>query len=465
MWYWRNLSLGLAVVLFPLAVAAQAQEQAQQIKELRREVEALRAAVRSLQKTVQELQAPSPAAAVAPSEEEKALEAELRAAMPAATPAVPAPPAPAPVARVPAAPRPLVSKSSAIQNPDISFNGDFTFLGTDNNQLSKANRFSFREAEIGFQAAIDPFARADAFINFDENGTPDIEEAYATFLTLPFNLQARTGKFRVSFGKNNLLHRHALPQTDRPFVVVDNFGEEGLMASGGGVSYLVPNPWDQYVLLTGEVVNDISGPPEGPQGIPLERRPAARTFRDFAFLGHMQSFFDLNPDNNVELGGSLLVNLPKSGTQTKIYGVDLTYRWRPVRQAGYRQFRWRSEAYFTQKQLRGNDATVLPARFSVAGTASDGNNTFNTAGFYTYGVYRLTQRLWAGTRFDWTEIPGRRGQTEWGVEPYVTFAPTEFGFFRLAYQHARSDQLQQKHSNRVWLQYNFSLGPHAAHAF
>jgi hypothetical protein len=446
-------SLVLAA-LFPLTAAAQQRTQAQEIEELRREVQELRQAVHALQDARKELPPAAPAAA-APSDQQKELEAAIRAAMPPATPGATEAAAVAAPALQPAVGT-GTGKSSALLNPDISFNGDFTFLGTDNRQLNKANRFSFREAEIGFQAPIDPFARADAFVTFGEGESADVEEAYATFLTLPYNLQARAGKFRLSFGKNNLLHRHALSQTDRPSAEVVNFGEEGVSGTGVGVSYLVRNPWDQYVLLTGEVVNDLQQSPADPQGVPLEPSPAARAFRDFAYLGHLQSFFDLNADNNLELGGSALFNLPKSGSQTKMYGVDLTYRWRPLRQAGYHQFLWRTEGYFTERELRGSDLTTLAAGES---------NTFNTAGVYSYGEYRATQRIWLGTRVDWTEIPAQRRDTEWGVYPYCTFAPTEFGYFRLGYQYARSDRLQHKESNRVWLQYDFSIGPHAAHAF
>ncbi len=448
--YARCLSPALIVALLPLTAAGQPHDQAQEVEELRREVQQLREEVRGLRDALHQLQ---PAAA--PSEQAKQLEAEIGAAMPAATPGAPA-------AEVAAAPisqpavGPGVGKSSSILNPDISFNSDFTFLGTDNNQLNKANRFSLRETEIGFQAPIDPFARADAFITFAEGETPEVEEAYATFLTLPYNLQARVGKFRVSFGKNNLLHRHALPQTDRPFVEQLNFGEEGLTGTGVGVSELVPNPWDQYLLLTGEVVNGLDDELEGAQGEELAEPAAARAFRDFAYLGHAQTFVDLNADSNIELGGSALINLPKSGTQTKVYGVDLTYRWRPLGQAGYRQFLWRTEGYFTDKELRDADAAAL---------APGESNRFNTAGFYTYGEYRLTQRLWLGTRVDWTEVPATRRETEWGVFPYLTYSPTEFGYFRLGYEYAESDLLQKKLSNRVWLQYDFSIGPHAAHAF
>src|SRR5262249_47533300 len=62
-------------------------------------------------------------------------------------------------------------------------------------------------------------------------------------------------------------------------------------------------------------------------------------------------------------------------------------------------------------------------------------------------------------------IPRRRRQRGGGVYPYFTFAPTEFGYFRLGYEYSESDQLEDKLANRVWLQYDFSIGPHAAHAF
>lgn len=417
-------------------------QQMQQMQDMIRKQEQLINKLSAQQATLQQGQPP---ASAAKTEEEKELEAEIRAAMP--SPPGPNAATPAQSVAQPAI-GPGVGKISSLLNPDISFNGDFTFLGTDNRQLNKANRFSFREAEVGFQAPIDPYARADAFITFGEGESPEVEEAYATFLTLPYNLQARVGKFRVSFGKNNLLHRHALSQTDRPLVEVANFGEEGLGETGVGASYLVPNPWDQYLLLTGEIVNGLGEELEESQGIPLENPARGRSFGDFVFVGHAQSFFDLNADNNIELGASILANEPRDETETRVVGVDLTYRWRPLAQGGYHQFLWRSEGYFTHLDTR-----------------EDGPSVFDTAGFYTYGEYRLTQTQWVGTRVDWTEIPGTSGKKEWAVFPYFTFSPLEFGYARIGYEFVRSDQLEDKGSHRVWLQYNFSIGPHAAHAF
>lgn len=87
-------------------------------------------------------------------EQERQLEVELRAAMPSPTPDET-------VARVPVR-APGRTQGASFLNPDISVNADFTFLGTDNNQLDKANAFSLREAEVGLQAPIDPFARAES---------------------------------------------------------------------------------------------------------------------------------------------------------------------------------------------------------------------------------------------------------------------------------------------------------------
>lgn len=454
----RFSAAALLAVLMIIAPETALSEESEQ-KELRKELEAVKRQLRRVEeqmkeqqelirKLTAEKQAPSPPAAAAKTEQEKQLEAEIQAAMATPTPGVPGVETAASAPAVQPAVGPGVGKSSSLLNPDISFNGDFTFLGTDNRQLNKANRFSFREAEVGFQAPIDPYARADAFITFGEGESPEVEEAYATFLTLPYNLQARVGKFRVSFGKNNLLHRHALSQTDRPLVEVANFGEEGLSGTGASVSYLVPNPWDQYLLLTGEVVNGLGEEAEEAQGVPLEEPAPGRSLGDFVYVGHAQSFFDLNADNNIELGGSILANQPRHGIDTRLYGVDLTYRWRPLDQAGFHQFLWRSEGYFTHQD-----------------THEEGPSVFNTNGFYSYGEYRLTQTLWVGNRVDWTEIPGTSGKKEWGVFPYFTYSPMEFGYVRLGYQFVRSDQLHDKDSNRFWLQYNFSIGPHAAHAF
>ena len=54
---------------------------------------------------------------------------------------------------------------------------------------------------------------------FDMNDFPVVNEAYATALALPANLQARIGRFHMPFGKQNTTHRAELHTLEYPWVI------------------------------------------------------------------------------------------------------------------------------------------------------------------------------------------------------------------------------------------------------
>ena len=150
-------------------------------------------------------------------------------------------------------------------NPDISAIGDFIFHGgptpkgetPDTITGSKTAKAQLREVEFGFSNPVDPYGRADLILAIErqDNGeyTPDIEEGYFTYTDLPYDLQARFGKFYSVFGKANMFHTHAMPWVDKPNVIRKFFGDEGLNDGGAEISWLVPNPWDNYMQLTFDV--------------------------------------------------------------------------------------------------------------------------------------------------------------------------------------------------------------------
>ena len=55
---------------------------------------------------------------------------------------------------------------------------------------------------------VDPYFRFDSNLVFSQFGV-EIEEAYATTLDLPANLQVRAGQFLTRFGRINATHPHA----------------------------------------------------------------------------------------------------------------------------------------------------------------------------------------------------------------------------------------------------------------
>ncbi len=108
------------------------------------------------------------------------------------------------------------TSNAKLLNPDISLIGDF--VGTaGRNTISPSRSLELHESEVGMQAIIDPYARADAFISFGETGV-NVEEGYVTFTSLPAGLLLKVGKMRAEFGKVNTIHNHALSFIDRPLV-------------------------------------------------------------------------------------------------------------------------------------------------------------------------------------------------------------------------------------------------------
>src|SRR5256885_15582740 len=99
----------------------------------------------------------------------------------------------------------------------MAFNGNF--LGeAGKNQISPKPALEMHESEAAFQAVVDPYARADFFISFGEEGV-GLEEGFLTLTSLPGGLLTKVGKIRAAFGKVNSLHNHVLPCADRPLVM------------------------------------------------------------------------------------------------------------------------------------------------------------------------------------------------------------------------------------------------------
>jgi len=118
-------------------------------------------------------------------------------------PPPPSPPGPPPVSF--AAP----SQTSNYFNPSVSVIGNYLGVGGSNGTENLPSS-SLRESEVSFQAIVDPYARADFFLSFGEEGV-DVEEGFVTFTSLPGGLLAKVGRMRTAFGKINPLHLHVLP--------------------------------------------------------------------------------------------------------------------------------------------------------------------------------------------------------------------------------------------------------------
>ena len=323
------------------------------------------------------------------------------------------------------------------------------------------NRFNFREAELDIRAAVSPFADAVFIATFGEDianpGTNnidisrevDIEEGYINFHTLPFGLSLKAGKFRNAFGANNRLHTHALPQVDRPLAVQAFLGDEGLQTTGASISWLVPNPFDQYIELTAEIVNA-----DGGQGSPILGGANAS---NPAVVGHLKWFTEVGETGSLQIGGSYLFSAT-SGMQDdngNLFGADITYHWQNPNNPDIHSLLVQGELFY------GKNDTISP----LLGTLRN-----ESLGAYIFGEYQLGKNLFAGARFDYTQFPSseERGPDDHdlAISPYVSWYLAENVRLRIQYQErfARIYGDTTPEANLL-IGLTFSIGAHAPHAF
>jgi hypothetical protein len=321
-------------------------------------------------------------------------------------------------------------------NPDISAIGDVLFHAGKNEQGENQNQFSFRELELALGSAVDPFGRADFFVGIEEdNGEwhPNVEEGYFTFDTLPYDLNARAGKFFSAFGKANQFHTHAMPWVDKPLMIRNYFGEEGMSEPGAELSWLVPNPWEKYIELIFQVQNNGNEPSF-----------AARQSRDLMYVAHLKNFFDLDSASSLEVGGSLATG---GGHQTNLEGVDVTYKWRPPQQGLYRSLTWMNELLLSQKEQGAED-------------------TVDSHGLYSSLEYQFSRRWSVMGRYDYSQFPDGNDSHENACTGGLTFAQSEFCFWRAQFTHTDGDGVSAPGSrNEFFLQLDFGIGPHRAHQY
>lgn len=318
-------------------------------------------------------------------------------------------------------------------NPGISVIGNF--LGTvGRNSVRPVSTLEMHETEIAFQAIVDPFARADFFVSVTPEGV-ELEEGYLTLTSLPTGLVAKVGKMRAAFGKVNALHNDGLPWVDRP-LVTENLvaGEEGINDAGLSVSRIFAGPKDLFLEATGQVFRGES------EGLFTPSRA-----RDISVVGHIRGYKDLTESTNLDLGFSYArgYNDAAPDLVTNLYGVDATFRWRPLRRAIYNSFLARAEFVWSRRE-------ELPF-------------TQRAFGFFTAAEYRLNRRWTVGGRFDRSERALAANETDTGFSAILTYWPSEFSQVRGQYRFAR--YAEGRDANELRFQFLFNLGAHGAHPF
>jgi hypothetical protein len=446
-----------APAVAPAATPATSSASPEEIAALRRQIEALRqeyeGRLQALEQRLEQLAGPlaptAPAAPAAPAAPTPGL-AAVPPPTPSLAPAAAPEPTPAqasapPVPEAPAVPAPAAapgeapvggapSQTSNYFNPSVSVIGNFLALGGQN-RVSPLPNAELRESELSLQAIVDPYARADFFFSIGEHSI-DVEEGFITFTSLPQQLLAKVGRMRVTFGSVNPLHLHVLPWPDEPLAVVNLLGgEDGWIGTGASLARLLPLPGDTFSELTAQVFRGDS-----------PNLFAAPTRGALAYNGHYRVFRDLTEALNLNLGLSYAYG-PNGTTfraKTRLQGIDVTLRYKPLVTGLYHSLIVRGEVMRSDRQQPGGEQSAL--------------------GWFAAADYQLARRWFLGGRLEAADRAAAARHTDTGRALILTFWPSEFSQLR-AELRRRHYGLEEQAATEVLFQLQFAIGAHGAHPF
>lgn len=352
----------------------------------------------------------------------------------------------------------------------------------------KRRGFTLQQAEFSFAGAVDPYFRGDAFVVFTDDGV-ELEEAFFTTTSLPWDLQLEGGFFFTEFGLNNPRHPHQWLWLDQPVINTRLFGGDGLRSAGVRLGWLLPTPWFSQLSVgaqnaNGETTVSFLGADgegghdheeEGEDDSPttIGGRPAV--FNDVENLGdllylvrweNVEAWSLLDGTTTARVGASALFGPNASGSdeRTWIYGSDLTVKWRPSRNfRGWPHVIWKTE--------------WMKRDFDAAAVVDDGillpSTTLHDWGIRTEVFYGFRYPWGAGVRYEYAtgsgqSVGGRSNDpfrdNRHRVSPLLSYQPTEFSRIRLQYNWDDAQHLGGS-ENSVWTSVEVLFGAHPAHQF
>lgn len=367
----------------------------------------------------------------------------------ASAPPVPSVPQPA------ASLAPMVSVARTFQdmNPNISVIMDVAAaaFSSEPDQLGghdpKANGFNLQQLELAMGAPVDPFLRFDSNLVYSQFGV-EIEEAYATSLMAPFDLQARVGQFLTRFGRLNASHPHSWEFVDQPLANGKFFGGEGNRGLGGELSWLAPLPW--YVELVGSLTDARGGATA--RSFWGNDILSVRSPLDTQATASLRQFFPLGPDWSLAWGLNGATGPHGTGrfNRADLLGTDVYLKWRPLTGSTFYVLNWTTEAMTRRRQVPG-------------GLLVD-------HGGYTSLFWRFAQQWGTALRYELVSgLPGDPLDPDWvgdrgRLSANLTFWPTEFSRFRWQVSMDRASWRPEP-VYATFLTVETVTGAHGAHKF
>ncbi len=295
--------------------------------------------------------------------------------------------------------------------------------------------FLLQEVELGLQAVVDPYFRADTFISFSPGGV-DVEEAYATTLALPAGLQLRAGKFFTPFGRMNQQHPHIWEFVDPPLARGRLLAQDVLSGPGVVASWLAPTPWFAQLELAAQSTAPFDG-----------------LSQQFTGVGRLLQYVTLTDSASVGVGLSAARRREAAaGGFRDLGGADVYFRHRPPSSRSYLAVQ--GELYLRKFQ----DAPV------PGGAPGELLSARPEHGWWAQAFWRQDAFLGYGVRYEEAPAAGISAPgTERRVSGVLDWYPSEFS--RIALEPSYDQLPGGRGGLEGLLHFEFGIGAHGAHPF
>jgi len=310
---------------------------------------------------------------------------------------------------------------------------------------SKASdSFDIREAEISMYAPIDHlFDGVLSMAAHKEAGgfIFELHEATIGSTKLIPRTSFRVGKYFLGIGRLNRFHRHDWPFVSAPKVFSEFFGTEGVLDSGGEVSYLLPTPF--FLNVNAGVTNGWVYGHSHDKG----KKPKSPTH-----YARVSTFFESSYDMGVYIGGNYLGRTSADGTKMQLLGLDGVAKWSSK---GFNELMIQGEAWQRSLKPEKGDKEI-------------------SIGAYLYPQMGFSKNIYAGFRFDYFSLLSLKDaigkkikNSEYALVPTITYKSSEFATFKLGYTYSVSTQENKSDeiNKYIEVQSTFILGAHPAHDF
>jgi hypothetical protein len=321
---------------------------------------------------------------------------------------------------------------------------------------------------LQLSANVDPHFAGNLILSVTRDDTIAVEEAYGQWMTAPFGMSLKFGRFLSGIGYLNEQHPHAWDFVDAPLAyqafLGGRYGNDGLQARWIA-------PIEQFFELGAEVGNgaNFPGTDRATNGVGSGAL-FAHTGGDIgesqswrAGLSWLSTRAEDRPWSLEDALGAPS-SLAFSG-KSDVAIADFTWKWAP--NGNTRETNAKVQGEYLWRKEHGDMATFT----SPFGTV---DYRSRQSGWYLQGVYQWHPEWRAGLRFDRLD-PGSvdfgaaNGLFEGGAfrpkraSVMVDYNPSEFSRFRV--QMARSETVAGAADNEFFVQYILSLGAHGAHKY